>query len=130
MFIDYDTNSINMYYGASRLNPNRPWGNAASSNRTTYRLRLDHKASLIGQRIWWGIVRYQEAELPWQALAATDMTGVTCSDPDVNYGAWLRENVGRQHWDWQWYAVDYETLRLRVREKHAAALSAFLLLHI
>jgi hypothetical protein len=92
---------------------------------------------------WWKFVPGITITVIWPNGEISDST-LTSSDPNDHYRPWLEENVGKQHWDWDWrHSVAYynsqkeiahqdpiqwgDAVLIKVRKKHAAAVTMIML---
>ena len=68
--------------------------------------------------LWWRFVPGITVTVRWpNGYVVIDedgqggQTSVLSSDPNDHYRPWLEQNVGRQHWDWDWgFRADNVTL--------------------
>jgi hypothetical protein len=55
--------------------------------------------------VWWKYLTARTVKMKWP-IGLTDPTAdgecYDSTDPNAHWRPWLEENVGRQHWDWDW----------------------------
>lgn len=70
------------------------------------------------KQLWWRFMPGVTISIPWPKSDGVNPFSV---DPNYAFRPWLKTNVGKQGWDWDWAIseYDFDLLTIKFRKKHA-----------
>lgn len=102
---------------------------AANASTIETRLKILAESERLFRLLWWYFIKPRCIVLPWpEGWTETDPLGnsILSSDPMDHWGLWLKQNVGRRGWDWDWrLAADFTSIEIGFRPGKEQYMLAF-----
>ena len=85
---------------------------------------IDNEYKNTWYQLWWRYMPGVTVTVRWpRGWTKPDHMGVqfNSADPNDHYRPYMEQHIGRQGWDWDWRIdnIENDTLKIKIRRRHA-----------